>query len=466
VSASPFGWHIEHGKESGFTFGGKVWSPDGDKPASVPDSVINSHYTPRGMLQPWIDAAKMITDQQRPALDLILASAFAAPLTRFTGEAGLLVSAFSTESGIGKSTSIKIAQAVWGDPRRGVQTLDDTTNSVANKIGALRHLPLYWDELKTEEATNRFVTFAFQLSQGKEKSRLDASAAQRDPGTWQTMMLVASNDSLLDYVTRRTRTTTAGVMRLFEFPVEPKRGLVKASEASRLTAALEDNFGRAGEVYAMHLGANHAEMRAAVSKAHSELEHELRSTPDERFWIATIATLVAGAHIANQLGLTDIAVPALREFAIEVLAKLRADLKDQPVDMNNSTSVANILQQYLNAMRARNTLVTDRVLTGAGRPPKDGVEIKTDLSKLEAVYVHIGTKNKIMRIASTHFRNWLKDRDYSPNLTSEALIKQFGARKCNGRLGGGTRVAGMTEYLLELDMNTPELAAVVEYGDE
>jgi hypothetical protein len=44
-----------------------------------------------------------------------------------------------------------VAQAVWGNPQTATQQLDDTQNSVLKKIGTLQALPLFWDELKTDE---------------------------------------------------------------------------------------------------------------------------------------------------------------------------------------------------------------------------------------------------------------------------------------------------------------------------
>src|SRR5690606_28476387 len=125
------------------------------------------------------------------------------------------MSAFSKASGIGKSTSLKVAQAVWGDPVKAVQSLSDTQNAVMNKLGEIRSLPLYWDELKTEDDTKKFVNITFQTTQGKEKARMSRSVTQREPGSWQTLLVSASNDSLLDYVIGRTNMTTAGIYRVF-----------------------------------------------------------------------------------------------------------------------------------------------------------------------------------------------------------------------------------------------------------
>ena len=123
VASSSFGWIVEEGVTKGFSYGGGLWSPRGKTLSCQPDPVISRQYSPKGQGKPWLQAAKMITGQRRAGLNAILASAFAAPLVMFTGQSGMLLSCFSQESGIGKSTTMKIAQSVWGNPVSAVQSL-------------------------------------------------------------------------------------------------------------------------------------------------------------------------------------------------------------------------------------------------------------------------------------------------------------------------------------------------------
>ena len=212
--ASPYGW-----TDGGFAFGGNVHSPSGLSPTGNPDEVLERQYTPCGDLDVWRHAACIITDQQRPSLDAILASAFAAPLVRFTGLDGLLACATSAESAVGKTTAQKVAQAVWGDPVTAAMILSDTENAAVAKMGAIKSLPVYWDEIKSEEQAQKFVDLAFQLSLGREKSRLSQGAEIRKSNSWQTMLLVCSNDSIVESIASQSKMSAAGVYRAFEWDV-------------------------------------------------------------------------------------------------------------------------------------------------------------------------------------------------------------------------------------------------------
>lgn len=466
VTSSPFGWSVKNGKEEGFVYAGRLWTPKGDSAAASADTVTGKHYQPTGELAPWTAAAELITAQCRPDLEALLASAFAAPLVRFTGQPGVLLSAYSTESGIGKSTVLKIAQAVWGDPIRAVQSLSDTQNSVMNKLGEIKSLPLYWDELKTEEDTKKFVNIVFQTTQGKEKSRMRSNVTQREPGSWQTLLVSASNDSLLDYVTAQTNSTTAGLYRIFQYVVKPAvsdgPGQIEPSEATHVVAKVHDNYGQVGLAYAKFLGANFAAIENDVHDYSKELGTEVKTTPDERFWIALISVICLGARYANKLGFTKFNEEALKSFMLEVLVDMRKVRIEQPADMDKAINVSTRFGQFLTAMSGRHTLFTNLIHAAHGKPASNSIQVdfkRCDIKRLDGIYVQVGVSDKRMRFSSTYFNRWLSQHGFPQRVFTDALIRQFGMCTVRGRLGAGTdHQGGALEYLFEIDLANPAAA--------
>jgi regulator of sigma D len=406
-------------------------------------------------MQPWVDAALLVTSQGRSDLDAVVASSFGAPLVRFTGMTGLLMSIYSMESGIGKSTALKVAQSVWGNPITAMQGLSDTSNSVINKIGEIKSLPLYWDELKTEDDTRRFVNLAFQLSLGKEKSRLRADASQRDPGTWQTIMVSASNESLLDFVLSRTKMTTAGLFRVFEYVVmKPTASVTMGlAKAQSILGQLHGNYGNVGLEYAKFLGSNFMRVESETQKYFDDVLNECGGTPDERFWFALVACICMGAKYANELGFTAFNEAALKKFMIGSLTGMRRERNSQPVDMDKTENVSNILAQFLNAMRGRHTLFTNRIHISAGKPHKGSIQVKRDATKMDGVYVQVGLDDKLIRMSSFKMSEWCREKEVSRHMFTKALEKEFGTKLVHGRLGGGTDFGtGATEYLIEINL--------------
>ena len=154
-------------------------------------------------------------------LETVVASAFAAPLVELVGSTSLVMSVYSHLSGVGKTTAMMLAQAVWGHPRTGMSTLADTTNSMMKKIADLKSLPIYWDELRTKDQLEKVIDIVFQVTQGKGKARLNRDITQADAPSFTTMFVVASNYGIADTVYRQTESTEAGGLRVFEIEATP-----------------------------------------------------------------------------------------------------------------------------------------------------------------------------------------------------------------------------------------------------
>lgn len=464
VASAPFGWQDKNGQTEGFIYGGQLWTPNGSSPSATANPVINQQYRPKGSDAYWLDAVKLVTSQGRPDLEAIVASAFAAPLVMFTGHLGMLMSAYSKESGIGKSTALRIAQAVWGDPIRAVQSLSDTQNSVMAKIGNVRSLPVYWDELKTDEDTKKFVNMTFQIAQGKEKSRLNQHAQMKEPGHWQTLVVSASNDSLIDHVTQQTQTTLAGLYRIFEYTVKPSSvsvGKVDTSEATIRLSKLNNNYGSVGLKYAAWLGSNFQQCEVDMAALSKQLNIEVGAQQEERFWVSLVATILLGARYANALGYAVFDEPALKTFMVASLDNMRNLRGQQTVDLTRSINVSSIMAQFLKDMQAANKVIwTDRIHISPGRPPlhtsPNAVKIlrPSDQSRLNGVAVQIGQNDKLMRISSATFGEWLKKSGKSRHLLMEALHASMATSSVVGFLGGGTGLAFAKENILQIDLSS------------
>jgi hypothetical protein len=468
VSSTPFGWALREDKTmEGFTYAGRVWGSGTDRPAAMNDREMGDIYSPQGQAQPWIDAAAIIVNQDRPALNALLAGSFAAPLVRLTGHEGMQIAGWSKESGIGKTTAMNVATAVWGDSIRAKQGLDDTSNSVFGRMGTLKHLPIFWDEIQTDKQKENFAKNQFQLTSGAEKSRMNKDLTQRKRGTWQTMMIAASNFTLIEAVMQENKSHTAGLMRLFEFKIAaaPKtaKGQIEPGVASRAIAHISDHYGHAGLVYSQFLGSQHDRIKQEVGHLQDAFNKKYNADREERFWIGAMVTLVAGAGYANELGLTKINLTGLEAFLAQTLEEMRDVVRGAPVDMANQVNVSNILAQYLNAMRVKNTLITNRILVGAGKPKPGSIKTEGDVTKLDGVYIHIGRDDRLLRISATHVSRWLGEQKLPRMAFLKALEAEFSFREVVGILGGGTLYsAGAKERLYEVNMDNPKLVSFLE----
>jgi hypothetical protein len=381
---------------------------------------------------------------------------------RFTGKEGVVLAAVSDESGGGKTTAQACAAAVWGHPKASRKGLTDTGNSVQGWLSGIRHLPVYWDELKGRDDTERFVKFTFDVSRGLEKSRMKSNAELREQGEWQTLVLVSSNESVQDAVGRNIKSTEAGVLRVFEWMV-PKKGMGThpAGHVDRLVAACHDNFGHAGLEYAKYLGANHDTIAKEVADFEEKLARQFGSPNEERFWVAACTCIYMGARYANMLKLTNINLPGLLQFLWEATKTLRGQHRVNSVsNMRDPGALQNVFQQYLNAMRSKHTLVTDALPMGPGRVAKGSVRILTpDYNRLDTVLVRYATQKKVLLVQEASFREWLNTRQYSPVAVLAAMKERWAVQERQQRdlLAGVSDLMPFAsigkEYCLVVDLN-------------
>lgn len=465
IAAAPFGWQSkgDDGIE-GFIYAGQVWTPTGSRTSTNPDPQLAAKYRPRGKLAVWEKARDLVCNQDRPALNALLAAGFAGPLVRFTGQSGLLMAAWS-DSGTGKSTAQEVAQSIWGSTKARL-ALDDKPLRARYQMGQLKSLPIFWDELKTEEDTKNFVTLVFSMTGGRDRGRLNSNATMKETGEWETLLTSCSNESLLDYITSQTKMTTAGLYRIFEFVVprvpETAKGQIGQPEAQRMTKALEENYGHVGLEYAKFLGTNHVQIAKDVAAYHDDLHIRVQGTREERFWTALVAAIVMGARYGNQLGFVTIDEVALEEFLIAKLEGMRGTRSSQHVDMADPINVSSIFAQFLNEKRATNTLRTKRLHAGRGRPTGDATNIVSDKTRVQTVQVHVGVNDKVMRVSNSALTDWLSVKKLARKQYLDALQSVFGARPIMARVGGGTEFAGPQEHMLEIDLQQANAARYLD----
>lgn len=444
------GWQIVGENTKAFSYGGKAYDEAGKVyPARARDSIIRNDYTPIGSIEPWRAAVNAVlttgTDEMQP----LLATAFAAPLLDLVGLSGVVFSVVSSFSGAGKSSTIKTANAVWGNPKTGVQALNDTEASTARKLGILNNLPVYWDEIHMRDDVPMLVNLLFQMGQGKEKSRLTKEINMRPVGSWSTIMTVASNSSVADFVSRSTPDTDAGVYRVFEQVVK------RAPTASdnQVFYNLESNFGHAGTKYAAYLGHYQGDIRKALLHTENALRKTYSTPAAERFWVGTMAAIIVGAVSAKQLGLVNFDMGKLQGSLHESLMLMRTKVSRHRGQ--NVSTFATIVSD-----EANNVLVTD-VFKNRGQTAKPMI-VRAPQHK--NVNIHVAGKANKLRITKACIHEWCKRHGRDAGQVSDTIEHIYRGVEVTTKLGAGTpftNVGGRTRCW-EIDLTHPDLAGLSE----
>jgi hypothetical protein len=224
---------------------------------------------------------------------------------------------------------------------------------------------------------------------------------------------------------------------------------------------LNNNFGSVGQKYAEFLGAHFAQIAKDVETLSAQLNTETHSLQEERFWISLIATILLGAKYANILGCVKLDEVGLKDFMLHSLDNMRMQRATQTVDLTQKINVSSILAAFCKEVKREGKwLVTSHIHVAVGKPPKPGspgavkVIFPTDTSRLHGAVVQVGVNDKLMRIASSAWGQWLKKNGYNRNNVMEAMAKTVTLTKVNGFVGGGCGLAGPKEHIIELDLNS------------
>ena len=431
VNPTSYGW-TKDGK--GFTYDEHTYLPTGAMPC-FHGSTHDKRFVAHGELKPWQEAAKLVYGN--PALEIIVASAFAAPLVEIAGPSSVVLSAFSAASGVGKTTAMMIAQAVWGDPRTGMSALGDTLNSVMKKIADLKNLPIYWDELRTSEQLEKVIDLVFQVTQGKGKSRLTREAMQQVTHAFTTMFAVASNYGIADTVYANTDGTEAGGLRVFELEVLSHKSTFSDWQARQLLREVTQNYGVAGTQYAAFIAANKPAIQQLLNAQTDILMKRHGFSQKERFWAITMSTLLAGAQVANHMGLTAFSLKDMEHYLDSMLVRQRSTLKSQEhTTLAAPDAVLSLLQDLMDDLRGKNLIMTDRINYGMGRPSMVEL-IETDVSKLQDVWMQVGVKDKRIRVRCKQFNHWLRKRRHQPEQVRKLLGKYYMVSQGKAAIGSG-----------------------------
>ena len=438
------GWLEKDGEIKGFSYGGRTSPED---------------YQPCGVLAEWKKGADYFVGQGCIEMEILIATAFASPLMRFTGVDGGIVHA-RAPSGRGKTASLEIAASVWATMKvvLGSGTPADTREYIA----MAHNMPVYADEFVVDARTNfnKVGELTLNVAGGKDHRRLTRNAIRKVRRYSQMMLTTAGNFSL---VQKTSRDTTAQALRIFEIELSnaiTKLGLT-LDRVTVIKHLLESNHGTAGAIYADYLNKQHGNIDQAIVLCTREFQRALDAKESERFWLATIVAIYIGAVIAKRLGLLDFDIVSMKKLLFDQFRHQRLTLSDAAVDADDPQVALNRLSAFVNE-RIGNMIVTEDIAK-QGTNPHTKQQIKNQLYDLRPPYVgRIATKTKVMLLSEAQIESaWNKNNQDFHHLRRVLLKAGYFTRPRNPRsLGGGTELKNppAREYVWEFDLSKSENA--------
>lgn len=168
---------------------------------------IMSEHARSGSLERWRDTvAALAAGNSR--LIFAIAVAFAGPLLELVGgESGgfHLMGASST----GKTTALRLAASVWGNPDRYIRQWRATANGLEGLAAVHNDGLLILDELSQCDG-KQAGEVAYMLANGKGKARASRSGSAREAASWRLLFLSSGEVSLSTLIEGAGRRANAG----------------------------------------------------------------------------------------------------------------------------------------------------------------------------------------------------------------------------------------------------------------
>lgn len=248
---------------------------------------------------------------------------FGSLLMKFTALDGFLLNLVSRESGSGKTTVLNAINSIYGRPKELMLNQKDTYNSAMQRLGTMQNLCVTMDEITNmpKEALSQLV---YDVSSGRAKNRMrqHENAERLNHTKWQTGMVTSSNRYITDVLLSLKNYPDGELKRILEIPMKAS-GEEDATWSRLHFERLFHNYGHAIEPLAQNMVTQLPAVQKVLSDIQLKIDQVAHVKNAERFWAGMASLSIAGGTIAKHLGLHDIAIKPVFEYAVSLITEAR-----------------------------------------------------------------------------------------------------------------------------------------------
>jgi len=423
-------------------------------------------WSTNGSLDAWVNCTSLVAKADLRAHMFALAVGFSGPLYAFTGLKGLTVSLYGPTGG-GKSLAQMWIQSIFGNPDKLHFAAKFTQNSLFGRMGLYSHMPMTIDEV-TMMDDREVGDFAYWVSQGRDKARMNRNAEERDAKTWAMPVVVSTNKSMNSKLIASGLDTDAQLARILEVSVPPSKIFTKDSTAGRkVYEFINANYGHVGREFIkrlLELGPDG--IRAAIAQATADFRSRYKAdfSGEERFWEQAIILADLAARLAKDWGLIAYDHALGIDWVLSQVGAIRRTVSEFKLD------AFDLLSEYLNDNADTQVQVfhtgTQKPTMDYNRVPRGEVRVRFDFyRKTSSDPVGNGT----VMLDRTHLRRWLAQRgaDYKSfinEFTGEGIIAT--PKSSKAYLAKDTPIKLGQSYVVGLNLNHPRLQGMLTDADE
>ena len=355
------------------------------------------HYvpwlSPKGSIDVWKQAA---AHYDTPEMDFHAAgvlAGFGSALMHLSPENGGIINFYSKKSGTGKTTILRMANAIWGDPVALMKDAQDKALTKVHRLGVMNGIVGALDEMTNAEPTE-MSELVYNNTQGRGRDRMEAGRNMERVNNvrWKQISIWSSNSTIEDRLMMIKSDPAGELARILEIhlmtPV-PSDVL----ETKKLFDNLLMNYGHAGDVFMRFVIPNLDEAKRIWENTRDNIYKMGDWTQTERFKLNNVICIIAAGAITNQIGLTSYNIK-------RILDKLLALIKRATVEQSvSATTAVSTVASYINK-NIRNVLIVNR------KPAAVGINDRPALEPMGELLVRYEPDTDTLWITKKEFTKW------------------------------------------------------------
>ena len=313
-------------------------------PPSAPTLPHVPLFQVKGDFHEWKDTINIYGREGMESRAFALFMGFGTMLMKVTALDGFLLNLVSRESGSGKTTILQAINSIYGRPKELLLAPKDTYNSRMNRLGVMQNLAVTMDEI-TNMPPEQMSQQIYDVTSGRGKNRMrQHDNVERANNTkFQTGMITSSNRYFTDALLSIKGFPDGELKRILEINIKPDTR-DDATWARQHFGRLMNNYGHAIEPFAQALVGQLPMVQAKLAEVQLRVEQTANIRNSERYWALMASLSLAGGSIAKHLGLHDIPIKPVFNYAIDLIKETRDRAHEYMFD--NDEFLGGFLQRH------------------------------------------------------------------------------------------------------------------------
>ena len=161
--------------------------------------MLTRALTMTGDLEKWKYVANFYNREELDMHALGVMAGFGSVLMQISPEHGGVLNYYSKTSGTGKTTILKLANSIWGNPQGLMLNVADTHLAKVNRMGLMNGIVITVDEM-TNADPHEISNLLYTSTTGRARARMQAKAnlERENNSSWKTISIWSSNACLED----------------------------------------------------------------------------------------------------------------------------------------------------------------------------------------------------------------------------------------------------------------------------